>query len=120
MGKRARSTRSVRRFPHESPKTRQKEQVKACKSKIDREKNKKKVRKRCIFTHESAINIYGVGEKPMQRVGVDGAEGPPVPIPNTEVKLSSAEDTWLATAWENREMPTQIILNSSVGRACGC
>ncbi len=56
----------------------------------------------------------------MQRVGVDGAEGPPVPIPNTEVKLSSAEDTWLATAWENREMPTQIILNSSVGRACGC
>ena len=42
----------------------------------------------------------------MQRVGVEGAEGPPVPIPNTEVKLSSAEDTWLATAWENREMPT--------------
>ena len=26
-------------------------------------------------------------------VGVDDAEGPPVPIPNTEVKLSSAEDT---------------------------
>ena len=40
-------------------------------------------------------------------VGVDDAEGPPVPIPNTEVKLSGAEDTWLATAWENREMPTR-------------
>ena len=39
-------------------------------------------------------------------VGVDDAEGPPVPIPNTEVKLSGADDTWLATAWENREMPT--------------
>ena len=26
-------------------------------------------------------------------VGVDDAEGPPVPMPNTEVKLSSAEDT---------------------------
>ena len=26
-------------------------------------------------------------------VGVDGVEGPPVPIPNTVVKLNSAEDT---------------------------
>ena len=41
------------------------------------------------------------------KVGVDDAEGPPVPIPNTEVKLSGAEDTWLETAWENREMPTR-------------
>ena len=40
-------------------------------------------------------------------VGVDDAEGPPVPIPNTEVKLSGAENTWLVTARENREMPTQ-------------
>ena len=39
-------------------------------------------------------------------IGVDDAEGPPVPIPNTEVKLSGAENTWLATARENREMPT--------------
>ena len=40
------------------------------------------------------------------KVGVDDAEGPPVPIPNTEVKLSSAEDSWLVTARENRKMPT--------------
>ena len=53
-------------------------------------------------------------------VGVDDDEGPPVPIPNTEVKLISAEDTWLETARDNRKMPTQIILNSSAGRACGC
>ena len=39
-------------------------------------------------------------------IGVDDAEGPPVPIPNTEVKLSGAENTWLVTARENREMPT--------------
>ena len=39
-------------------------------------------------------------------VGIVSGEGPPVPIPNTVVKLTSAEDTWLATAWENREMPT--------------
>ena len=53
-------------------------------------------------------------------VGVDDAEGPPVPIPNTEVKLSGAENTWLATARENREMPTFIFLHSSVGRAHDC
>ena len=40
-------------------------------------------------------------------VGVDDAEGPPVPIPNTEVKLSGAENTWLVTARKDREMPTQ-------------
>ena len=52
-------------------------------------------------------------------VGVDDAEGPPVSIPNTEVKLSGAEDSALATMCENREMPTQgesqIFLHSSVG-----
>ena len=34
------------------------------------------------------------------------AEGPPVPIPNTEVKLRRAEDTLPETARENRSMPT--------------
>ena len=45
-------------------------------------------------------------------VGVFNGEGPPVPIPNTEVKLTSAENTCLATDWENRSMPTQkAVLN---------
>ena len=35
-------------------------------------------------------------------VGVDDVEGPPVPIPNTAVKLNGADNTWLATARENR------------------
>ena len=35
-------------------------------------------------------------------VGADCGEGPPVPFPNTAVKLTRAHDTWLATAWENR------------------
>ena len=39
-------------------------------------------------------------------VGVNDGEGPPVPIPNTEVKLTGAEDTCLATDRENRAMPT--------------
>ena len=37
--------------------------------------------------------------------GDNGEEDPPVPIPNTEVKHFSAEDTWRATAWENRSLP---------------
>ena len=41
------------------------------------------------------------------QVGVDCGEGPPVPIPNTEVKLTCAEDTWRAAARENRKAPTQ-------------
>ena len=70
---------------------------------------------RVRFPHESPkcvkgkkLNIYKL------IVGVDDAEGPPVPIPNTEVKLSSAENTWLATAREDRKMPTLCI------RPLGC
>ena len=40
-------------------------------------------------------------------VGLFNAQGPPVPIPNTEVKLCSAEDTLLATVRENRSGPTR-------------
>ena len=40
-------------------------------------------------------------------VGVNDGEGPPVPIPNTEVKLTGAENTCLATDREDRAMPTQ-------------
>ena len=42
----------------------------------------------------------------MKKVGVSIAQGPPVPIPNTEVKLCGAEDTCLATNRENMSMPT--------------
>ena len=38
----------------------------------------------------------------LQIVGANGKEVPPVPIPNTEVKLFHVENTWLATARENR------------------
>ena len=50
----------------------------------------------------------GLGE-----VGVFDAEGPPVPIPNTEVKLISADDTCLATGRENRSTPTQGLWQRS-------
>ncbi len=29
----------------------------------------------------------------------------PVPIPNTAVKHLSADNTWLATAWESKSLP---------------
>ena len=61
-------------------------------------------------------------------VGVDDAEGPPVPIPNTEVKLSGAENTWLVTAREDRRCqhkpsPPQgvfFLYLPSPGRASEC
>ena len=46
-------------------------------------------------------------------VGVFNGEGPPVPIPNTEVKLTCAENTCLATDRENRSMPTQRLWRKS-------
>ena len=39
------------------------------------------------------------------KAGVYYVEDPPVPIPNTEVKLNSADNTWRVTAWEDRSMP---------------
>ena len=65
------------------------------------------------------------------RVGANNDEVPPVPIPNTEVKLIRVENTWLETAREDRTMPVPntgnpfigflvILLLSSVGRARGC
>ena len=71
----------------------------------------------------------------MNRVRVNIAEGPPVPIPNTEVKLCYADNTYLETGWEDRSMRTLcnffetqlscvlyflIFLLSSVGRAHDC
>ena len=40
-------------------------------------------------------------------VSVFNSEGPPVPIPNTEVKLVCAHNTWLEAAREDRSMLTQ-------------
>ena len=42
-----------------------------------------------------------------KKVGVFNVQGPPVPIPNTVVKLHCVDNTQLATAREDRSMPTQ-------------
>ena len=65
---------------------------------------------RVRFPHESPKGKKAERAFKYKRiVGVDDAEGPPVPIPNTEVKLSGAENTWLVTARKNREMPTYKV-----------
>ena len=54
----------------------------------------------------SSFSVQFSGYKPDSLVGVFNGEGPPVPIPNTAVKLTCAENTCLATDRENRSMPT--------------
>ena len=49
-------------------------------------------------------------------VGVTNAEGPPVPIPNTEVKLCSGENTLRATAREDSSMLTPRKDNPVLGK----
>ena len=63
-------------------------------------------------THASFRGTYGnrgneAREVDFDEVGTNNDEGPSVPIPNTEVKLISGDDTWLATARENSTAPTQ-------------
>ena len=55
-------------------------------------------------------------ERKVLRVSVSNAEGPPVPIPNTEVKLCSAENTCLETDREDRSTLTRksVILTQRV------
>jgi hypothetical protein len=45
------------------------------------------------------MNIQG------SRLGGDSEEDTPVPIPNTEVKLFSADGSWGATPCESRTLP---------------
>ena len=48
-----------------------------------------------------------------RKSGDNSEEVTPVPIPNTEVKLLSADDTWWETAWESRTLPLILVLWSS-------
>ena len=43
-----------------------------------------------------------IGGGEPQIVGVEDGEGTPVPIPNTAVKLTRVDDTWLEAARDNR------------------
>ena len=76
----------------------------------------KKIKKRLDISDFCDIISHVVREIPEQHnriSGVFGAEVPPVPIPNTVVKLCSAENTWLEAARENRSMPEQKTTQQS-------
>ena len=60
-----------------------------------------------LFSFEGAI------EQTQKICGGNSEEVTPVPIPNTEVKLLSADDTWWETAWESRTLPLILVLWSS-------
>ena len=40
-----------------------------------------------------------------EKSGGNDGEATPVPIPNTEVKLSGVDGTWTARSWESRTLP---------------
>ena len=64
------------------------------------------------------FNFEGENLPKKRIVGVNDEEVPPVPIPNTVVKLLGAENTWLETARENRATPTLFFLYKRKDRAC--
>ena len=55
---------------------------------------------------ETVVQFSGIDVKKQLIVGLTNAEGPPVPIPNTEVKLSSVDNTSRETVREDRSRPT--------------
>ena len=61
-----------------------------------------------ILAERLGSDIYAKRWKAAKHLtGAYDDEVPPVPIPNTEVKLIRAEDTWRETAWKNRSVPVQ-------------
>ena len=57
-----------------------------------------------VLSNSSQCYLYSVLRAPEEPriVGADDGEGTPVPIPNTAVKLTRADDTWLEAARNNR------------------
>ena len=55
------------------------------------------------YDRDTLFSFEGI--TPKSKSGGDSKEVPPVPIPNTEVKLLSVDDTWRETARESRTLP---------------
>ena len=55
---------------------------------------------------KSNVVQYSVNNDLLKEVSVTNAEGPPVPIPNTEVKLCSGENTLRETVREDSSVLT--------------
>ena len=61
----------------------------------------KKSLKKVLTNSNTCGKLIMLSER-VTKVGVDCGEGPPVPIPNTEVKLTCAENTWREAAREDK------------------
>ena len=56
-----------------------------------------------MFKKEEALFSFECARVHLRnKSGGDSTEATPVPIPNTEVKLCNADDTWLETARESK------------------
>ena len=66
-----------------------------------------------LFARAVRYSVLRVHPQKKETVGVDDGEVPPVPIPNTEVKLTSADNTCLETDWKDRSTPTQRVWRKS-------
>ena len=62
----------------------------------------KKILKKCLTNETHGAIMTRLSKRQAIKVGVDCGEGPPVPIPNTEVKLACAEDTRREAARKNK------------------
>ena len=65
---------------------------------------------------KTVVQFSGMNAKKQPIVGVSNGEGPPVPIPNTEVKLTSVDNTSRETVREDRSRPTQRDCSTRVGQ----
>ena len=70
---------------------------------IDGDLEFKKLREIMLFNFQ-----WPIGQL-KKKVSVTNAEGPPVPIPNTEVKLCSGENTLWETVREDSSMLTSVM-----------
>ena len=61
----------------------------------------------------ATVGVQVPHRAPYGRSGDYSVEDTPVPISNTEVKLSSANDTWWEAAWESRTLPVDICGSGS-------
>ena len=67
--------------------------VRGLDQRLSEDRNKGEIIKVTLFSFEGTTS---------KRFGGDSKEVPPVPIPNTEVKLFHVDNTWRATAREDR------------------
>ena len=72
------------------------------------------------FSGTEAEELKDLRKKKTREVGLTNAQGPPVPIPNTEVKLCSADNTLLATVREDRSRPTLSRASARERTTRGC